>query len=106
VAVILRAGRGGGVYHGHDALQRYVRDLDEAFEVIRPEATQLLEVGDLVVGVGRVCYRGQASGVETEDTSVGWVFRFKNEKVVSFRAFREPEKAFAAVGLEAEARPA
>jgi hypothetical protein len=43
--------------------------------------------------------------VETEDTSVGWVFRFKDAKVVSFRAFREAEKAFAAVGLDAETRP-
>jgi len=95
----------GGEYRGHKALQRYVDDLNDAFEVIRPEAIQLLEVGDLVVGVGRVCYRGRASGVEAEDASVGWVFRFKDGKVVNFRAFREPEKAFATVGLEAAAQP-
>ena len=70
----------GGEYRGHEALQRYVDDLNDAFEVIRPEAIQLLEVGDLVVGVGRVCYRGRASGVEAEDASVGWVFRFKDGK--------------------------
>jgi ketosteroid isomerase-like protein len=92
-----------GEYRGHDALRQYMRDLEDAFEVIRPEAVQMLDVGDLVVAVGRVCYRGRASGVETEEAA-GWVFRFKDRKVVSWRAFREPERALAAVGLETEDR--
>ena len=92
-----------GEYRGHDALRQYFRDLDDAFEVIRPEPVQMLDVGDLVVVVGRVWYRGRASGVETEEAA-GWVFKFKSGKVVSWRAFREPERAFAAVGLEAQDR--
>jgi ketosteroid isomerase-like protein len=93
-----------GEYHGHDALRQYFRDLDDAFDVIRPEVLQLLDLGNVVVGVGRVCYRGRASGVETEEAA-GWVFRFKEGKVISFRAFREPEKALAVVGLETESKP-
>jgi ketosteroid isomerase-like protein len=90
-----------GEYHGHDALHQYLRDLEDAFELIHPEAAQTLDVGDLVVAVGRVRYRGRASGVETEEPA-GWVFKFSSGKIVSWRAFREPERALAAVGLEAE----
>lgn len=91
-----------GEYRGHDALRQYFADLDDAFEVIRPEPVHMLDVGDLVVAVGTVSYRGRASGVETEEAA-GWVFTFENGKVVSWRAFRDPERALAVVGLETEA---
>jgi ketosteroid isomerase-like protein len=90
----------GGEYRGHDELARYVSDLDEAFEVLRPEAMQMIEVGDVVVGLGRVAYRGRASGVETDELA-GWVFRLKDGRVLSFHAFREPEQVFARLGPDA-----
>jgi ketosteroid isomerase-like protein len=39
------------------------------------------------------------SGVELK-ASVGWVFRFCEGKVVYLRAFRDPEQALTAVGLQ------
>ncbi len=41
-------------------------DLNEAFEWLRPEVGDLLDAGDLVVGVGRIYYRGKGSGVERD----------------------------------------
>ena len=87
-----------GTYRGHDRLRQYVRDLSEAFEHLRPEPTDLLDAGNIVIGVGRICYRGRESGVETESPA-GWMFRFRDGKVVCFRAFREPEQALETVGL-------
>jgi ketosteroid isomerase-like protein len=87
-----------GEYRGHEGLSQYVADLDDAFEVIIPEAVHLIDVGDLVVGVGSVRYRGRASGVEREEPT-GWVFKFNRGLLVNFRAFREPESAFELVGL-------
>ena len=89
----------GGAYHGHEGVGRYVRDLDQAFESFDVDLDGLIDVGDLVLAVGRVHYRGQASGVELE-ASVGWVFRFRDGRVLYLRAFRDPEKALAAVGLQ------
>ena len=89
---------GEGVYRGHDAMPHYMRDLDEAFEWLRPEASDLLDVGDLIVGVGRIHYRGKDSGVEA-DSPTGWVFRFSGGRLQYFRAFREPERALEAVGM-------
>jgi ketosteroid isomerase-like protein len=90
----------GGEYRGHEAFDQYLNDLADAFDFIRPEPQQMLDIGDLVVAVGRVRFRGRVSGVETEEPA-GWVFKFRDGKATSFRAFREPERALAAVGLEA-----
>ena len=91
-------GEGEGVYRGHDRMRQYVSDLNDAWEIVRPEVDDRLEVGDVVVLVGRLHYRGKGSGVETE-SQAGWVLTFRAGKVLCFRAFREPEKALAAVGL-------
>jgi ketosteroid isomerase-like protein len=85
-------------YHGHDGLIQYLRDLDEAFEWLRPEVGDMLDVGDLVVGVGRIHYRGKESGAEA-DTPAGWLFRFSGGRLRGFRAFNDPEQALEAVGL-------
>jgi ketosteroid isomerase-like protein len=88
-----------GVYRGHDGARRYMRDLHEAWEIVQVEVDGLLGIGDVVVGVGRVHYRGKGSGVESE-SQAGWMFSFRGTQLVQFRAFREPEQALKAVGLE------
>jgi ketosteroid isomerase-like protein len=88
----------GGQYRGHDGIRQYLSDLDEAFETFRTNIDDLLGLGDLVVGVGRIHYCGRGSGVETE-ASVGWVLKLRDGKVLRVRAFREPEKALDEVGL-------
>jgi ketosteroid isomerase-like protein len=80
-------------------VRQYVRDLDQTFESFEVDLDGLVGVGSLVLAVGRVHYRGKASGVELE-ASVGWVFRFRDGKVLYLRAFRDPEQALAAVGLQ------
>jgi hypothetical protein len=73
-------------------------DLNDAWEIVRADVDDGLGVGDVVVLVGRMHYRGKASGAETE-TAAGWMFKFSKGKLVLFRAFREPEQALEAVGL-------
>jgi ketosteroid isomerase-like protein len=90
-------GQGGGVYRGHDAMPRYLHDLVEAFDWLRPQAADFLDVGDVVVGVGRNHYRGRGSGVEGA-APAGWVFRFRGGRLLGFRAFPDPEAALEAVG--------
>ncbi len=87
----------GGAYHGHDGVRQYLSDLDETFELLEPTLDRVLDVGDLVLAVGRLHYRGKASGVET-DVPMGWVFKFREGKVLYVRAFRDPEQALGALG--------
>jgi ketosteroid isomerase-like protein len=91
-------GEAGGVYRGHDGIRQYVSDLYDAWEIVRPEANERLGVGEVAVLIGRVHYRGKASGVETESPA-GWVFKFRNGRVQLFRAFQEPEQTLETLGL-------
>lgn len=88
----------GGEYRGHDGIRKYVNDISEAFEDLRPELIDLLDAGDVVIGVGQVHYRGRGSGVETEERA-GWVFRFRDGRLLLFRAFTDPAEALENVGL-------
>ena len=88
----------GGAYHGHEGVRQYVKDVAEAFEFFEATLDGVLSVGDVVVAVGEITFRGKASGVE-QTQQLGWIFRFRDGRVVYLRAFRHPERAFASVGL-------
>jgi ketosteroid isomerase-like protein len=87
----------GGVYHGHDGMRRYVKDLNDAWEIMRAEIDDALTVGAVVVVVGKIHYRGRGSGVETRSPA-GYVVKFRQGRVVYMRAFRDPEQAFESLG--------
>jgi hypothetical protein len=42
--------------------------------------------------------------METESRA-GWMFKFRDGRVLIFRAFREPERVFEAIGLSEQATP-
>ena len=88
----------GGVYHGHEGTRQYLSDLGDAWEVVRADIDDGVAVDDVAVLVGRIHYRGKGSGIETE-TPAGWMLEFRRGKLLLFRAFREPGRALAAVGL-------
>jgi ketosteroid isomerase-like protein len=94
-------GKGGG-YRGHDGIRQYVSDLNDAWEIVRGEVDDALGVGDIALLVGRIHYRGKTSGVETASPA-GWIFRFRRERVVLFRAFRDPDQALVASLSEQDA---
>jgi len=88
----------GGLYRGHGGMREYVRDMNDAWDIVRLDVDHELGVGDIVLLVGRIHYRGKGSGVEADSES-GYMLKFREGKVVRFRPFREPEKALEAVGL-------
>lgn len=90
-----------GEYYGHSGLSEYVGDLEEAWEGMWPTIDELQPLGDVVVGIGQVRYRGKESGVESESPAA-WVVRFRDGKVLRFHAFRDPAEARAAAGISAD----
>jgi ketosteroid isomerase-like protein len=88
----------GGVYRGLDGMRRYLDDLADAWEVVRADVDDVIGVGNVVLLVGRIHYRGKGSGAEDE-TPAGWMLKFRQGKVIRFRAFRDPEQALEAAGL-------
>ena len=91
-----------GVYRGHDGIRQYVRDLDDAWELLRADVDDRLAIGASVLLVGRLRYRGRGSGVETENTA-GWAIKFRDGKLISMRAFRDPEHVIAALASSRDA---
>jgi ketosteroid isomerase-like protein len=88
----------GGVYRGHAGLARYVNDLSDAFESTSVEIDDEITVGSVVLLVGHLHYRGRESGIESE-SAAGWMFKFRDERLLRCRAFREPENVLEAAGL-------
>jgi uncharacterized protein len=91
-------GEHGGAYRGHDGTRQYMSDLGEAWEIMRADVEDGLGVGNLVLLVGRIHYRGRGSGVENESPA-GWLLKFRQGNLILFRAFQEPEQALEAAGL-------
>lgn len=88
----------GGVYRGHAGIREYVRDMKDAWDIVRLDVDHEIAIGEVVVFVGRIHYRGKGSGVEAESES-GYLLKFRGGRVVTFRPFRDPEKALETIGL-------
>jgi ketosteroid isomerase-like protein len=88
----------GEVYRGHEGIQQFMADLAESLELVLSEIQDTLAIGDVVLMVAKLRFRGRGSGVEAEDPA-GYVVRFRDHRVLYLRAFRDPEQALLAVGL-------
>ena len=92
----------GGVYRGHDGMRQYATDLREAWDTFQATVVDSLAVGDVVLLVSQLRYRGRGSGVDAESPA-GHMIKIRNGKIVLMRSFRDPEKALEAVGRESSA---
>ena len=92
----------GGVYRGHDGMRQYATDLREAWDTFQATVVDSLAVGDVVLLVSQLRYRGRGSGVDAESPA-GHMIKIRNGKIVLMRSFRDPEKALEAVGREGSA---
>ncbi|HYH58923.1 MAG TPA: nuclear transport factor 2 family protein [Thermoleophilaceae bacterium] len=88
----------GGVYRGHAGMSEYAQDLRDAWDVFSADVQDTLAVGEVVVLLSQLRYRGKGSGVDTESPA-GHMAKFRDGRVIHMRSFREPEAAFEAVGL-------
>jgi len=92
-------GAEGNVYRGHDGFRRWYAETEATFEELRTELTEFRDLGDRVVGLGRIYARGRESGAEL-DSATGWVFTLRNGKILKAEGFLSPDEALKAAGLE------
>jgi ketosteroid isomerase-like protein len=96
----------GGTYRGHDGILRLINAFDEAWDNIRFEPSMMVDMGDLILGLGRVRLKGTASGLESE-REFAQVLRFKRGGVAHEQEFLSWEKGLQAAGIDpAELKPA
>jgi ketosteroid isomerase-like protein len=93
----------GGRQHGHEAVRRWFREIEEQFDEWTVIPDEWRDAGDLVATVGRVRLRGRGSGVSFE-APVGWLFEIRDGKLSRLQTFLDdPASAFAAAGLREQA---
>ena len=88
----------GKPYVGHDGMRKYYSDVAAVWKELEVTPTDLREVGDAVLALGRVY--GRAEGGYIQDSPAQWVMRFRGDKVRSIRVFTNRTSAFAEVGLQ------
>ena len=86
------------VFRGHDGVREMLRDLNEAFDEIHIEISEIRDLGDRLVAIGRTRARGRESGAQTE-SPIAWVVELKNGKATSLQAYLDPTEALKAAGL-------
>jgi ketosteroid isomerase-like protein len=97
-AILRSLGGEATVHRGHDGVREMLRDLYEAFSEFQVEFTEIRDLGDRIVAIGRWITRGEESGVETAPPLAA-VVEFNNGKAIRVRSYLDPEDALEAVGL-------
>jgi ketosteroid isomerase-like protein len=92
-----------GTYRGFDGFQQWIKEWEDAWGEVRYELQDVIEVGDgLVVIPAHIVAKGAGSGVET-DNVFGWMFQFRDGRVVRFHAYGSVDEAMEAAKNLAEA---
>jgi len=91
-----------GTRHGPDGLRVGMAGILEAFEDLRFEHDQILEVEDRVVATGTFTGRGRGSGMPFGPMPFAVVATLREGRLVRYQWFAEPEEAMRAAGLLSE----
>ena len=85
------------VYRGHDGVREMFRGFYDVVDEIHVDYSEIRDLGDRVVGIGRVRVRGQASGAATE-SPFACISDFKNGKAIRVGTYLDPNQALEAAG--------
>jgi ketosteroid isomerase-like protein len=90
---------GGAVYHGHQGLRKWHRDLEEAWgDEIRIEPETYFDLGEDTLAFNVLHGRGQHSGAEVT-MEVAAVARWREDLIVHFMTYAHREDALRDLGV-------
>ena len=87
----------GRPYVGHAGMRKYYEDVAAVWQELEVTPTDIREVGDAVLALGRVY--GRAEGGYIQDSPAQWVMRFRAGRIWWIRVYTNRSAAFAEVGL-------
>jgi ketosteroid isomerase-like protein len=87
----------GKPYLGHAGMRKYYDDVASVWLELEVTPTEIREVDDAVLVLGRVY--GRAGGGYIQDSPAQWVMRFRAGRISSIRVFTNRSAALAEVGL-------
>jgi ketosteroid isomerase-like protein len=94
---------GGGIYHGHDGVRRWHRDLEDVFggEIgIDPEV--FFDLGEYTVTFHVLRGRGQQSGAGVA-TPAAHLCRWRDGRIIHFKGYVHREEVFSDLGIPKDA---
>ena len=86
------------VGRGHEGARELLRDVYDALAVFHLEISEIRDLGDRIVAIGRMRARGRESGAETE-SPWHYVVQYENGKATLIRTYLERKEALDAAGL-------
>jgi ketosteroid isomerase-like protein len=93
----------GAIYHGHDGVRRWQRDLEEAWGgEIRVEAEAYFDLGEHALAFDTMHGRGLQSGAEVALPGAA-VTRWRAGKCVYFKAYGDRDEALRDLGVSERA---
>ena len=98
VEALPRIGAVEGGYHGHDGMRRWWESLQATFPDFHTEVVEVRDLGDVTLAELR--NRGHGAGSDTPVEQQSWhVARWRDRKLVWWRAYGTEGEALAAAGL-------
>jgi ketosteroid isomerase-like protein len=88
----------GDVYRGRAGIEAFLAEVDEIWEEFRPLPEEYRDLGDRVLGLGRLKTRGRGSGVPI-DEPWGGIYDIRDGKVSRIRTYLGHDEALRAAGL-------
>jgi ketosteroid isomerase-like protein len=89
----------GNPYIGRHGIETFLAEVDETWEQFLPIPHEYRELGDRVLGLGRLKTRGRGSGVPV-DSPWGGVYDLRGGEVWRIRTYLDHGEALRAAGLE------
>jgi ketosteroid isomerase-like protein len=89
---------GTDVYHGHDGVREWFRDLLAAFTVLDFSVEEITEAGDHVLATVHDRYVGRRSGAEVETHHYA-VWTLRDRKITRLCVYLDRAEALEAAGL-------
>lgn len=93
---------GGAVYHGHDGLRTWQREIDDAFDEIRAEPEAFFDLTELTLAFYVQHVRGRQSGAEVA-MPAAQVARWRDGLCVYFKVYARREDALRDLGVSRDA---
>jgi ketosteroid isomerase-like protein len=87
-----------GVYRGHDEIRAFWQRLLAAFDEVRLEIVEPVEIGDDLLVVENVAYLRGRDGIEVQARSA-WLITYRDGEATSFTLYQTKQEALEAAGL-------
>ena len=97
-AILMPLGREPRVHRGHEGVREGLRDLYGALAEFHVEYSEIRDLSDRIVGIGRVRMRDRETGAETEAPLIS-VTDVKNGKGIRVWNYLDRKEALVAAGL-------